>query len=390
MKYIIVSNYFCPEIGAASNRITNMSFGLSKNDISVICPIPNYPHGRIFKKYKWKLYVKEKISGVNVYRYFIYPSNSKNALIRLLSMFSFAFSLWFFSFNYRHIKKTDKVIIQNSPFLVSLSAIILFKYVYQKKIVLNVSDLWPISAFDLGSINKGLLYTFLEEIELFMYRSSDFILGQSNEILNHVNKKVDIKTFLYRNIQPKIKNFNSKKRKNFTLVYAGLLGVAQDVYGILCNIDFKQINIEFHIYGDGNQKSKIKNLLSNTKNKHVKYCGTLPKNQLDKIISQYHIALVPLKNRIRGAVPSKIFELCQKKIPILFFGEGEGAEIIRKHKLGSVVPDNNYVELKQKLLFFSKLTQKDYEMYVHNCSKYSLNNINFNKQVKELELFLKN
>tara|TARA_B100002052_G_scaffold217900_1_gene199876 strand:+ start:3834 stop:5006 length:1173 start_codon:yes stop_codon:yes gene_type:complete len=390
MKYIIVSNYFYPEIGAASNRITNMSCGLSSNDISVICPIPNYPQGRIFKKYKSKLYVKEKISGVNVYRYFIYPSNSKNPLVRLLSMFSFAFSLWFFSFNYRHIMKTDKVIIQNSPFLVSLSAIILFKYVYRKKIVLNVSDLWPISAFDLGSINKGLLFTFLEKIELFMYRSSDFILGQSNEILNHVNKKVDIKTFLYRNIQPKIKTSNSKKRKNFTLVYAGLLGVAQDVYGILSNIDFKQINIEFHIYGDGNQKLKIKNQINTSKNKHVRYCGTLPKNQLDKIISQYHIALVPLKNRIRGAVPSKIFELCQKKIPILFFGEGEGAEIIRKHKLGDVVSDNNYVELKKKLLFFSKLTPKDYNKYVNNCSKYSFNNINFNKQIKELDFFLKN
>ena len=41
------------------------------------------------------------------------------------------------------------------------------------------------------------------------------------------------------------------------IVYAGLLGVAQDILGIIKNVDFKGLGIEFHLYGGGNQAKEI-------------------------------------------------------------------------------------------------------------------------------------
>ena len=129
MQIIIVTNYFPPEIGAASNRINNLSNSLSDyyDYVNIIAPLPNYPTGKIFNNYSQKIYSKEKNDKINIYRYWIYPSNSKNIIKRIMSMLSFATTLWFFAFNIHILRKSKWVIIQNSPLLVSFSSIILFK-----------------------------------------------------------------------------------------------------------------------------------------------------------------------------------------------------------------------------------------------------------------------
>ena len=163
MEITIVTSYFPPEIGAASGRIKNMSDALSNkfDAVNIITPLPNYPQGEIFTNYKGKFQTKERTGNINIFRYWIYPSNSKNIFKRILSMLSFAVSLWRYGFKISTIKKSEWVILQNSPLLISFSSILLFKYIFNRKIALNISDLWPLSAFELGVIKKGWFYFLL-------------------------------------------------------------------------------------------------------------------------------------------------------------------------------------------------------------------------------------
>ena len=151
MKILVVSFYYEPEIGAAPNRITNLVRGLKERgeQVDVLTCLPNYPTGRIFDGYRGHFSVKECKDGVNIYRYWTYATVSKGVLRRAFAMTSFAVTMWAFGLRRRLIRSYDTVIIQSPPIMVSASAMRLFKRIYRRRVILNVSDLWPGSAVDI-------------------------------------------------------------------------------------------------------------------------------------------------------------------------------------------------------------------------------------------------
>ena len=112
-EILIITNYFPPEKGAASNRIFDMANAYKNNDykVLVVCPLPNYPKGKIFKAYKNKYVLTENIEGLEIKRLWLFASNSKNKFLRLLSMLSFGLNL----FVYLLFKKTPKKVVKTVP-----------------------------------------------------------------------------------------------------------------------------------------------------------------------------------------------------------------------------------------------------------------------------------
>lgn len=395
MNLLILSNYYAPEMGAAPNRISNLARGLANlgSQVSVICPLPNYPEGRIFLEYQGRFTSRVEECGITVNRLWIYPSISRNPIFRIFSMLSFASTLWINLFRWRAIIKTDYVIIQNSPLLVSFSGICLFKWVFRRKVALNVSDLWPLSALELGAINAGRFYHVLEWIERFNYRNADCVIGQSSEILDHVLEIVKRPTFLYRNIQPESPMANSSKvvisSRPIRLVYAGLLGVAQGIFDMVRSINFAEIGVEFDIYGHGNEVEIIKSFIEENPEAGVRYRGSLRKQELHVRLSGYHASIVPLRTRIKGAVPSKIFELMHLNVPILFCGSGEGARIVEEHCVGLNSEPGDFDSLKSNIKKLKDMTESEYEALKKNCRRASLTTFNFDNQLLNLEAWLR-
>ncbi len=388
MKILIVSFYYTPEIGAAPSRITNMAQGLKSNgaEVDVLTCLPNYPKGRIFKNYRHRLFKKEQINNINVYRYWTFATISKNPLLRAWSMFSFALSMWIFCFKRSLILSYDRVIIQSPPLLVAFSGMLLFKKLYKKPVIINISDLWPISAVELGAMKEGsLIHKTFAYMEKYIYHNTDGILGQSNEILHHIKDfESSKKMFLYRNLQHyQTMQIKKKRNKNLKVVYAGLIGVAQDLLSIIKNIDFNAMQVELHIYGGGNQIKEIETEIKN--NPMIIYHGYISKDEITTELQKYDVALIPLARNIKGAVPSKIFDTVAIGVPILFCGGGEGKEIVREYDLGLTSTVGDYNQLKDNIITFKQMSNMEYERLVSNCFKASRGDFNFDKQ---LQLFM--
>lgn len=348
-KLTIITSYFPPEIGAASNRIYHLAEGL-KNDynVSIITPLPNYPTGKIFEEFKGKFKLQTKENNIEINRLWIFASVSKNKFLRLIAMLSYSFSLiWFFIWN----KIPNKIIVQSPPLLVAFTCVLFLKS-KKRTLILNVSDLWPSAGLELGALKHNFSYKLLKKLERFNYKNSTIILGQSNEILTHIRtitKKPNL--FLYRNYPdieaPKLIAKQSKTDKNIKLVYAGLLGVAQGILKLCSKLDFE--NIELHIYGSGAEENEIQDFIKSHDNLPIFFHGRAQRHVLHHELLHYDIALIPLLNRIYGSVPSKIFEYTKLGLPIIYFGGGEGEAIIEQHNLGWIAKEGDYADLNKTI-----------------------------------------
>lgn len=432
MKVLLVAERYWPEVGAAPSRLSNMAEGLKCKgcEVDVLTSLPNYPKGRIFEGYRRYISKREIHGGVNLFRYWIYATVSRNPIARIINMFSFAIIIWLFAYKRKRIKSYDVVVIQTPTLIVGASAMMLFKGLYGKKCVINVSDIWPLTAVDMGAVTLGSRsFNFMQMCEHYIYRRCDGVLGQSEEILNHVEQELirlgasdvakakdeyarlsdislgdtdtdvilnsklwslDPHLFLYRNLQTyELVCAHKRKGKVLKMVFCGMLGVAQDVAGIVKHIPFKELGVEFHILGGGKQLDEIEKWCKEHPDGHVYTHGYVPKEKIAERLRQYDVSIVPLATRIRGAVPSKLYDILPQGLPILFCGGGEGAKFIEQRNLGLISIPGDYVALAHNIKVFRDLSSEDYCSMSARCIQTSKNELNFDKQMGELITWLR-
>lgn len=386
-EILIVSNYYPPEKGAAANRIEQLALKLHQNNyrVSVVCPLGNYPKGELFSEYKGKFSVTENRDNITVKRLWIYPSVSKNIFVRILSVLSFSLCL----LGYLLFRKTPKkVVVQSPPLLLSFLSVLVLS-LKNKKIILNISDLWPMAAIELEALRAG---SFSHKVSLFMerfiYKKATVIIGQSEEILTHVKTLFpEKKAFLYRNFPDhKSDVFTLKTIENepIKLFFAGLLGIAQGVCELCQQINLKDLNIELHLFGDGAEKAAIESLIADGKNPKIVYHGMMDRKALHETLQTFDIALVPLKTRIYGSVPSKIFEYTALGFPVLYFGGGEGETIVEENQLGWVAAVGNFEVLNEKLVAIAQLNKADLALMKTRVFNKALLAFDLDNQLKDL------
>jgi glycosyltransferase involved in cell wall biosynthesis len=391
-KIKIITSFFPPEKGAASHRILTTAKELSSYgfDVSVISSLANYPTGKLFNGYKKMLYKKEKIEGIDCIRCWVFPSNSNNPIIRILSMLSYCFSL-VFTIPSLFFNKPDILFVQTPPLLPGITGVLIAKLL-RIKVVLNVSDIWPLTAVELGVMrHKSFSFKLFSGIENIMYRLSDAMICQSNETLSYLRQKSVKPILLYRNLtKPNFNQIvneqvlNSEKK----IVYAGLLGLAQGVFNICKNIDFKSLNIEFHVFGDGNEKILIENFIQQNSGCNIFLHQSITKDEMQKKLLSYDATIIPLTKNIYGAFPSKITMAMAAGLPIFFSGNGEGFKIVNEFNLGYVSEAGNLKTLEKNLIEFSKLNHKQINLMKLNIMNVVEKDFNYVDQQLKLCKFI--
>jgi len=392
-KLVIITQYFPPEMGAPQSRLLETALGLQIKgwDVRIVAAMPNYPTGKIFNSYQNKFHFSETVRGIKVWRYWLYASNSKNAIPRILSMLSFSFIVLFSVMKLRKFNP-NFIFTESPPLTLGLTGIILAKFTGSKH-VLNVSDLWPSSALEVGAISDGFLYRRLEDLEKYLYRNSYACTGQSQEILYQITLRGSKRSHLYRNgvdlNRFSVRADEDKVKDNvLRIVYAGLLGVAQGVLQICKELDFTSLNAEFHIYGDGYERDQIIDFLTENESRGIILHSSVMRDQIPNTLIKYDVTLIPLIKPIFGAVPSKIYESMAAGLPIIFNGGGDGNLIVKENCVGWICEPQNFKKLKRIIKEVSNLHDDEFTNYRLNCITAAREKFNRNKQIEQLNNFL--
>ena len=389
MNIALLTQYYKPEMGAPQNRLYEMMSGLKENgnQVCVVTGMPNYPSGKIFEGYKSKFSCIEKLDDIPVKRFWLYASNAKRTLPRIWNMLSFSITA-LFSLRFLKKQRIDYLIVESPPLTLGITGYILARFT-GARLVMNISDLWPLSAKELGAMSDGLLYQFLEKTESFLYKKSLFCMGQSEEIVSYIENHGAISTYLFRNgVDPsRFKVKLKTENKTFRIVYAGLLGYAQGIYEICRHVDFASLGVEFHIYGAGGEQQLIEAYLSSNQNKNIFFHGKITREDIPKTLTSADATLIPLVKNIFGAVPSKIYESMAAGVPILFSGEGESVKIIEENNIGIISPPKDYTSLSKNIQYMANNPEEMTRMQ-QNCVKCANEKFNRPKQVNDLHKFL--
>ncbi len=369
MKLTILTQYYPPEHGAPQNRLHDLArrWVLKGHEVTVLTAMPNYPGNKVFPEYRGKLTFNEMIDGVKVVRCWILPPKKKSTVRQLICYFSFVKSAAFFGLF--KLGKSDFLICESPPLFLGFTALFL-SFVKSSKLIMNISDLWPESAVQLGMIRKGPALSFLEWFEKLLYKKSVLVSCQTEGIVDGVKKRhPGARTFLFPN-GVDLEMFTPSKpdaalRKElgmpedcFIVGYGGNHGRSQALEQVLEAARILQDEkIFIALFGDGPEKQALEKKACEAGLKNIRFYPSQPRQKMSQIQALWDIALVPLKNipLFDGARPSKMFELMGGQIPFIFCGKGEGAELALKSGCAEVVPPGNPTELAAAILELSVL-----------------------------------
>lgn len=376
MKILILTQYFPPEVGAPQNRLFELAVRLKQKgaEITVLTAMPNYPQMEIHEEYKGKFYFYEEMNGMQVHRSWIYVSKSKSILKRLLNYFSFVkTSFWVACFK---LGKFDIILCESPPLFLGITAFAL-KTIKGAKLIFNVSDLWPESAEKLGLVSNAFFLKSATKLEEFLYKKSDLITGQTQGICKNIssrfpNKKVywlpngvDLNYYKSENVFSDWRKVNNFNEDDFILLYAGIIGYAQDLEVIIKAADKLKDHkkIKFVLVGGGPEKEKLLKLKKQLNIENVLFFDAVTKKEMPAIISTADVAVIPLKrlDLFKGAIPSKIFENLAMKKPILLGVEGEAKELFIDEGncgLAFIPEDSDDLAVKTLELFNNRNTLK--------------------------------
>ena len=351
--------------------------------------MPNYPTGRIFPAYRGKWMHSEMMDEIRVFRLWLLPSHSRNLLARGISMASQVASLFRYGKNILRKLNPDLVIVSSPPLLNAYAAMRIAANT-GAKLVLNVSDIWPLTAAAMGALSAGPAYHLLQKTERAMYEKASAFMGQSDEILQHIQRVAPHgkPKFLYRNLQPQsvlhFPEISSNK-----IIYAGLLGHAQGVLALCRSVDFKRANAELHIRGNGAEEDGIRNYIAAHPGCNIFLHPVVPPDELMRLLPDFKAMLVPLRTMLEGAVPSKLFTAVGAGLPVLYSAGGEGEKLVQEHQLGFINAPGDYASLQENIVRLLALNDAGYQSLRQNVQRAAATVFNKQSQDAAFLSFLK-
>ena len=388
LHVLIIAQYFYPDIGGASTRAYNMAQALKLQgaNVTVVTAFPHYPHGKVPLKYKGKILIEEQINDVKTIRTWIpslpHSSVKNRILLHLLFILSSLAAL-------RRVTKPDIIIAMN-PNLFAFYSAIMYSFIFRRKIIRNVDDLWPEVFYDLGLVKSRLAKKVLDLIAKISYSHTASVIPVSSGYTKTLTEKYKVPAEKITIIEQGV---DVKKFKRRTEIGSGIAGKKIVMYsGALTEgYDFESLiqaarmlqrePLRFVIRGTGALYEDILRSVKDDKVLNLDLSNDiLSTEELVALMNTADIFVLPMNSGgvIDEGLPTKILEYQALGKPIVCISAGEPGRYILRCKSGLVVAPNQVEDLAMSIKNLAKDEALSKELG-DNGYKHVMNNLTFEK-----------
>jgi len=305
------------------------------------------------------LVVEQSVGGLRILRAYAYPSVHRSFTGRLVSFFSFmATSVW----AALRVKDVDLVMGTSPPLFQAVSAW-LVALLRRRPFLLEIRDLWPEFAIDIGVLKNPVLIKLSRWLERFLYgRATHFLVnspayrdylvdkGIAPERISLIANGVDPDMF-----QPQADGQSVRQQLRldgkFVVTYAGALGMANDIETILRAASQLRDDrsIHFLFVGGGKEQANLQKLAQSLNLENVTFAGGRNKNEMPEILAASDACLATLKNipMFRTTYPNKVFDYMAAARPTILAIDGVIRDVVENAEGGIFVPPGDATALAE-------------------------------------------
>ena len=357
MRALILTQYFTPELTAASARLHAFAAHLAArgHEIDIVCEVPNHPLGVVEQGYGGRPVDRRELDGFQVSYVWVPTSPRKTAATRIANYGAYAALATVVGSS----RRRPEVVLASSPPLPVGAAGALVARRHRVPWVLDVRDLWPAAAVAVGELRGERLISAVERLERRLYSSASAITTPSESSRRHIEALCPSATETHHIPSGTTREWLELGEREvgrsefglaedvFTWVYAGNIGLAQDLSTAVEAAAELGEGFELMIVGDGPQRSEVESLAERLAPGLVNFTGLLPASQAGRRMRAADALLVSLADSpgIAYAVPSKLYDCCAVGRPVIVAGSGEANRIATQESIALTVPPADPVAL---------------------------------------------
>ena len=359
MRILLVTDSYPPEIRSASHLMLELAEELLVlgHQVTVITTWPQYNLDDDQTTSEFDTFALE--NGIQVLRLRTLPHHKVNYLIRGLAELLMPVHFIWALFRHRQ-NKHDAVIVYSPP--LPLAFVGSWYRFWGARYVLNVQDLFPQTAIDLGVLRNRLLIGLFRALEGFAYATADAVTFHSennrNVIVQHRPRICERTHVVYNWVDvehhaadgPAV-DYREKFQidRPFVAVFAGVIGLPQYLDLIIeIAAQMRECkDLVFLIVGDGSEKSRLQELADQKQLDNVEFRPFVSREEYPDLLRICHVGLICLSPKCETpVVPGKILGYMAAALPCvaLLHKQSDGHAIIADAKCGYSAYSDNFDE----------------------------------------------
>jgi len=373
MNVLVLTTTFPPEVRSAALLMWELAESLvgRGHRVTVITAPPEGSHGRRIGPLQLP-YVEER-SGVRVIRIPTLAIHRTHApalfrgLGQILNALAYLIAaLW--------VKNVDVSLAYSPPLALGIVGAVLHR-VKGIPHVLNVQDLVPRYAIDLGILKNRTLIRMLKWIEKTVYRNVQQITVHSRGNAEYMGREgvPAAKVAVVPNwvdtrlIQPKSRETRYREKAGlqgkFVVLFAGMLGFAQDLDTVVEAGTFLRAHpdIVVLIVGEGVEKGRLREKARRLGLDNIRFMPAVSSGEYPEVVASADLCLATLqKSLLCPVVPSKLLGYMAAGRPIVasFPDGGDAPRVVRDASCGVCVPPGEPEQLAMAIIDASMSPEK--------------------------------